>query len=255
VPPAPLRSARGTAGPLAAAAGPGSHAQGRQAAPLRMALEQFSALAALAACPARRGSPAGVPRSQVERGAAGGGPAVARDPRTAGAPATRPLLAAPLLAGGRRAADALAGSVPGGSQRRSRRPGQRRAGANARWRVGAGGGAGLPPPCAGLPAPGRDAAVCVRGSRTSCRKGTPVSAASGGLVRAAAGEASPLGGPRRRLGCQASLPAPRGGDTRARTAEAPVPPPSAPQGAGEGRHRLRPCRERTPRTRPGGLPV
>ncbi len=56
VPPAPRRSARspaslrgkrraGAAVPLAAAAGPGSQAQGRQAAPLRMALEQLPGLA------------------------------------------------------------------------------------------------------------------------------------------------------------------------------------------------------------------
>jgi hypothetical protein len=63
-------SRAGAAVPLAAAAGPGAPAQGRQAAPRRLALKQFPALAALAACPAPRGRPAGAAHSTAERGAA-----------------------------------------------------------------------------------------------------------------------------------------------------------------------------------------
>ena len=62
----------------------------------------------------------------------GGGPAVARDPHAAGAPATHPLQAAPRRAGGRRAADAPAASVAVGSHGSQRQTGQRSPGGRAR---------------------------------------------------------------------------------------------------------------------------
>jgi len=70
-----------------------------------------------------------------------------------------------------------------------------------------------------------------------------------------AGAASRWRAPAGRWAARPLVPAPRGGDTRARTAEAPVPPPSAPQGAREGRHR-RSVRAGTGNpARPGGMKV
>jgi len=75
--------------PLAAAAGPGSHAQGRQAAPLRLALEQRPALAARGPrarwCRAVAGTAqAGKRRLHVPGGAGVVGGALAADAAWAG---------------------------------------------------------------------------------------------------------------------------------------------------------------------------
>jgi hypothetical protein len=68
------------------------------------------------------------------------------------------------------------------------------------------------------------------GSRTSGRKGTPVSAAARGPVSAAADTASPLDCPRALLGCQATFLPPVGSATRSNSRYA-LPHRSAPQGA------------------------
>ena len=68
------------------------------------------------------------------------------------------------------------------------------------------------------------------GSRTSGRKGTPVSAAARGPVSAAADTASPLDCPRARLGCQATFLPPIGSATRSNRGCA-LPHQSAPRGA------------------------
>jgi hypothetical protein len=81
-------------------------------------------------------------------------------------------------------------------------------------------------------------AQATTGSRTSGRKGTPVSAAARGPVSAAADTPAPLDCPRKRLGCQAAFLPPIGSATRSNSRYA-LPHRSAPQGAQEGRHRRR----------------
>ncbi len=76
------------------------------------------------------------------------------------------------------------------------------------------------------------------GSRTSGRKGTPVSAAARGPVSAAADTPAPLDCPRKRLGCQATFRPPVGSATRSNRRCALL-HLIAPQGAQEGRHRHR----------------
>jgi hypothetical protein len=150
-PPAPRRSARGTASQR------GARPCGtRGSRPLRR----------------RRAAPASRRRASPRARRPGGG---ARPPCRC-CPGAAPGHGRATLAGDPQTAGAPAGSVAGGSQRRGRRTGQRRAGASAGWLGGAGGGAGLPPPRAGLPAAGR----CAGGLPVFLHPhGTPVSAAIG----------------------------------------------------------------------------
>ena len=69
------------------------------------------------------------------------------------------------------------------------------------------------------------------GSRPIGRIGTASQRSRLRTGHGSAGAASRWRAPAGRWAARPLLPAPRGGDTRARTAEAPVPPPSAPQGA------------------------
>ena len=80
----------------------------------------------------------------------------------------------------------------------------------------------------GLP---RQAAPAASGAAGSHSKGTASQRSRPRTGHGSAGAASRWRAPAGRWAARPLLPAPRGGDTRARTAEAPVPPPSAPQGA------------------------
>jgi hypothetical protein len=89
-----------------------------------------------------------------------------------------------------------------------------------------------PPPPAALPR-WRARRGAPAGSGAAGRHGTGTASQRSHLRtgHGSAGAASRWRAPAGRWAARPLLPAPRGGGTRARTAEAPVPPPSAPQGA------------------------
>jgi hypothetical protein len=84
---------------------------------------------------------------------------------------------------------------------------------------------------AGVPPRRRRSVAGRSGSRPSGLKGTASQRSRPRTGHGSAGAASRWRAPAGRWAARRLVPAPRGGGTRVRTAEAPVPPPSAPQGA------------------------